>query len=161
MYRVLWIEDGALVEFQPMLGALYADGRFDLDLALDATQGLDRLTRDGPFDVVVVDIRLPPGRDQRFIELHRSSGPESSRLGLTLLKAVLANASEELKLTEIPKWIHPSRFAVLTVEDEVELGPWFMKLQPKPQFERKSVERSRRVLVDLIEKVIKRRGEAP
>jgi DNA-binding NtrC family response regulator len=61
--RVLWVEDGARYDLVNMAAPVYMDGKYDLIIAEDASSGIDYLLKD-TFDVIIVDIRIPPGGDK-------------------------------------------------------------------------------------------------
>src|ERR1051325_6517932 len=120
-HAVLWVEDGAYAEMAYMSSPLHVSGRYDLVIALSATEGLQQLTRaDKQFDAIIVDIRLPPGNDEEFLRLYRQRGESrvASRLGLSLLNRVLKNGASE----GVPEWHRRAeKFGVFTVEGRDEL----------------------------------------
>jgi hypothetical protein len=117
---ILWVEDEALVELQYLYAPLVVAG-YDLHLAGDASRALDELKKK-EFQVVIVDIRIPPGGDQRWQKLYYRyhADPAAARLGIHLLKALLMPHEEttEIRLgsEEVPAWIEPGRCAVFSVE---------------------------------------------
>lgn len=113
--KVLWIEDDSLKDLTEQLGPIYVDGRHDIVIALDATTGF-RYLLDHEFSAVIVDIRLGPGDDPKWIDIYTGSRKDNAaaRLGLHVLREVLG-------LREIPTWIRPSLFGVFTVESRGEV----------------------------------------
>jgi hypothetical protein len=122
MKKILWIEDGATVDLKHLTGPLYASGQYDLVLAVDASDGLRQLEKE-EFAAVVADIRIPPGSDQRWIDLYYRSGQNKAlaRLGLQLLYSLLKPEIARVKLDPIPSWIIPNRFGLFTVESKGEV----------------------------------------
>lgn len=182
MKRVLWIEDGALVEFPEYIAHLYARSDLDLVIARDATEGFEALKaaereaknkkEEGPpYDAVVVDLRLPPGTGEPWgeIYLHHHSNPAAARLGLVLLAVAfgkthdfLANKSlpkgllasiEQIKALEWPDKENRHRFGVLTVEESSEVKV-LLEIIGIARFETKRVEHGPGVLLDLITKLL-------
>ena len=121
-HNVLWIEDGAFTEVEHMSAPLYVSGKYDLVIAENATEGLQALMRtDKKFDTIILDIRLPPGEDEKFLTLYknRKESKIAARLGLSLLKRVLKEGEEN----QIP--LHhreAKRFGIFTVEGRGELA---------------------------------------
>jgi hypothetical protein len=119
--KVLWIEDGAFTELQNMSSPIYVSGKYNLVIALDATEGLQHLRQaEKPYEAIIVDIRLPPGKDPEFQKLFsdRGSSRTTSRLGLALLKYVLKDGEKH----GIPAHHRqPERFGVFTVEGRDEM----------------------------------------
>lgn len=151
--KVLWIEDGALADLAELVGPVYKDGQFDLTLALDATEGL-RCLLSSKYDVVIVDIRIPPGDAEDWIRLYqkRELGPEA-RLGLELLKSVLGESTANIHLTQRPKWLNPHQIAVFTVESWHEVATDLRQLGIQV-FQTKNAESSHRILVGIIQEVL-------
>lgn len=153
-YRVLWIEDGALLDLPELVGPVYVSGRYDLSIALNATDGAGRIAA-GEFDVVVVDVRLPPGTDPRWVRVFKERGlnKAQARLGLKLLSSCLDPENAEIKLDPRPSWLHPSRFAVFTVEGQKELEAELTSLGVNA-FQQKKADPSREMLLRLLDRVI-------
>ena len=60
--RALWIEDSARLELANLCGPVFFRGTCQLNVAEDVTTAVDMLHAN-PYDVVIVDVRLPPGSD--------------------------------------------------------------------------------------------------
>lgn len=86
-HHLLWVEDETQHEMQGFVGPLYAEWKYDIDLAIDASQALARL-RQKRYDAVIVDIRIPPGEDECWQEIYNLHGadPSAAKLGLVLLE---------------------------------------------------------------------------
>jgi hypothetical protein len=119
--RALWIEDGARSELSHLSGPVLYDGRIELVLAEDLTTAVDYLLEE-EFDAVIVDVRLPPGDDPHWKELHRRAGRDKvhAELGLQLLRWLLAPEPPP-GLLDPPAWIHPKRIAVFSVDCRTEI----------------------------------------
>ncbi len=89
--RMLWIEDSARFELPEQMAPVYYSGKFIFHLAENVVDGINHLRsaeRDGkPYDVVIVDIRLPPGEDKVWYDLYKRTihSQVESQLGLILL----------------------------------------------------------------------------
>jgi CheY-like chemotaxis protein len=156
--RVLWIEDGARFDFPQMAAPLYMNGGYDLAVAEDATSAV-ALVKQSEYDVVIVDIRLPPGDDSRWIELWKRAGSNrvAARLGLELLRSLLGSDDAKVPLRDRPSWLTPDRIGVLTVEGEDELRPVFDMLGIR-FYRRKQADVPDTVLLDLTRQIEQRTG---
>ena len=72
MIKLLWIDDNLDHDLTEKRMALYMEDDIDPHFARDATEAYYRLREDA-FDVVIVDLRLPPGPDDMWNE-HRDNG---------------------------------------------------------------------------------------
>lgn len=149
--RVLWVEDGAFSELMPLSSPVYTSGDYDLVIALDASEGF-RYLMEKKFDAVIMDIRLPPGRDPYFIERYKNwnASKGSARLGLALLHRILKPSEGQ----KIPAWITPEHFAVFTVEGNTELEHELKYLGIKVYYQ-KAETINKLTLIEIIEKVRK------
>lgn len=88
--KVLWIEDDAFHELGRFATPVHLTGEFELEYALSATEAIDRLQTD-EYDAIVVDVRIPPGNDKRWIEIYYNAGAsnKAARLGVRLLQNIL------------------------------------------------------------------------
>jgi hypothetical protein len=153
--RVLWVEDGARYDLVNLAAPVYMDGNYDLVIAEDASSGINYLLKD-MFDVIIVDIRIPPGVDKEWINLHKKSGSDkiSARLGLDFLYTVLGHQNATIMLRERqPAWIKPTMIGVLTVESQIELDEDLKRLQITV-YHQKRAETPEEILLNLIEDVL-------
>lgn len=148
--KVLWIEDAARFDFPQMAAPLYMNGGYDLAVAEDVTSAI-ALIKQGEYDVVIVDIRLPPGDDPRWITLWKRAGSNrvAARLGLELLHSMLGSPEAKIQLQGRPSWLTADRIGVLTVEDDDELRPDLKKLGIR-RYRRKQADVPDTVLLDLV-----------
>lgn len=154
--RVLWIEDGARFDLQELAAPVIVDGRFELVIAENVTEGVEWLTKE-KFDVIIVDIRLPPGPGEKWIELYRESREKrkAARLGRHLLFTILHHDDAEVKIDQLPKGgIVSSQVGVLSVETRRELEADLTRLNIK-HCETKHAGTPNTLLLDLIERVQK------
>jgi len=119
--KALWIEDSAQLELANLTGPVFFNRNCHLTLAEDVTTAVNLLCADR-FEAIVVDIRLPPGRDGRWGEQYRRSGSNkvSAQLGLKLLRWLLGG-DRSIVADEPPDWVAPHRFGVFTVESRNEI----------------------------------------
>ena len=119
--RALWIEDGARSELSHLSGPVLYDGRIELVLAEDLTTAVEYILEE-EFDAVVVDVRLPPGDDPHWKELHRKAGRDKvhAELGLQLLRWLLG-AVEVKTIPAPPSWASAKRVAIFSVESKMEI----------------------------------------
>jgi len=159
-HRVLWMEDEALSDLATLTAPIYSSGQYDLSVARDVTEGI-RCLWTYEYSVVIVDIRLPPGSGQPWIDLWLASGASkpASRLGLRLLESLFDPASAAVKLPPPPLWIDPARFAVFTVEGESEVADQLCRLRIEP-YRQKSARLPFTAVIDMIEQVISRQRDS-
>lgn len=152
--KVLWIEDGARTDFQNMLGPVYVGGEYELVVALDATSGIAHL-RKKEFDVVIVDLRIPPGENPKWRELYHKGHNDNAnaRLGMDILFGLLAPAEARIKLDYVARWVTPIRFAVFTVESLTQVKTELDQLGIQTRHQ-KTTEMTNRKLLEIIEEVI-------
>jgi hypothetical protein len=114
---VLWLEDTATYDLQEMASFVRTDGRFELVIADNASGGVAAVLQ-REFDAVVVDIRIPPGDDPRWLDLFEKhdSNRIRARLGRHFLYSVLAHGDAKVPLGAPLKWMSPRKIGVLTVE---------------------------------------------
>ncbi|MDQ1351028.1 MAG: hypothetical protein QG657_1330 [Acidobacteriota bacterium] len=154
MKKILWIEDEATADMRNLAGPLYDSGQYDLVVAFNASEG-ERQMMKSEFDAVVVDIRIPPGSDQRWIKLYSQSGQNKimARLGLQLLYSLLKPEMARVKLDSRPTWITPERFGLLTVETRKEVEEDLKNLHIQVSRE-KTEKLPFNTLVEIIEDVL-------
>jgi len=91
--RVLWIEDKTQLELAYLVPPVLLDGRYDLEVARDATEMVNYLSNSprGKFDLLIFDLDLPPGDWNEFVIFYKEfekQGKEPAMLGLELLSFV-------------------------------------------------------------------------
>jgi CheY-like chemotaxis protein len=114
--KVLWIEDSAFNEITILAAPVHLSGDYQLEFAFSATEAVEQLQRQ-EFDAVVVDIRIPPGNDDLWIDVYYKAGAstKASRLGLKLLQFVLGKESDWNRSLPLPARDR-SRYGVLSME---------------------------------------------
>ena len=154
-YKVLWIEDGALTEVADFAGPLLSSMKYDLDVALNISDAIKKMN-DAEFDVVIVDIRIPPGSDPEWEHLYEKSQSikVSPRLGMQLLFGLLKPKEVEIKLKNIPQWIVPEKLGVFTVESEGEVKKELEALCVNFYLQKKT-NTPNTALLEFIEEIIK------
>ncbi len=157
-YKVLWIEDAARHDLPQLAAPVYMDGGYDLVIAEDVSEGAAHLLR-SEFDVVIIDIRLPPGNGRAWIELFLDSGntKTSARLGLKLLYNILGQepVADYSLVRRNLKWIAPEKIGVFTIESYGELKEDLERLGIQ-SYSQKHAETSEGALLDFIRQIIER-----
>lgn len=156
--RVLWIEDGAYGDLPEVIGPVVVDGGYDLDIALDATEGVEQILAN-EYDCVIVDIRLPPGTDKKWIDIynHPDKYKDAERLGLLVLRSLLTPEKSVVPVANIPAWVHnekAKRFGVLTVENQNEVETDLEELNVSV-YRQKNRRPSVNTLLELVQEVMK------
>jgi CheY-like chemotaxis protein len=120
--RVLWVEDSARFELASFMGPIYASRKYELTLAEDATTAV-RYLQTVKFDAIIMDIRLPPGKDHHWRNLYEHAGSDKTmaQLGLELL-AWLLDPNHPKNGFLPPAYIKPVQIGVFSVESELEIG---------------------------------------
>ncbi len=157
-YKILWIEDGAFVEVENLAGPVLITGEYDIDVALNASDAIKKIKclREG-YDAVIVDIRIPPGLDTEWEKLSETlrRNKKGDRLGIQLLFSLLKPEEAEIKIKDIPAWISPDKFAILSVEGEREVKAELVPLGVD-LFRQKETRMANTALLDLIKEVLSR-----
>ena len=151
--RVLWIEDSARLELASLLGPVYFGGKYDFVSAEDVTTAVNNLgVRE--FDVVIVDMRLPPGQNQVWRELYQQAGSQTAeaQLGMKLLYWLIGK-DESVYHVEPPSWITPLRIGVFTVESKREIGQ-DLGILGITVYRQKAADLPDTILRDLIEEIL-------
>lgn len=154
--KFLWVEDNATTDLKSMLVPVLNDGRFEPVIAVTVADGLHRLW-ENEYAAIILDIRLPPGNNLRWAELYNSFGQKkhAGQLGFELLKSLLSEPDSEIKLSKRPKWLKPSIFGVLTVENDPTIKE-FLSARGIPH-EQKTVRASARTLLNMVERITRGR----
>lgn len=155
--RALWIEDGARSELSHLSGPVLYDGRIELVLAEDLTTAVDYLLEE-EFDAVIVDVRLPPGDDPYWKELHRKAGRDKvhAELGLQLLRWLLGT-EERGGLPARPAWLTAKRVAVFSVDCKTEIMDTLHGLGIEV-IQQKRADLPDTILRELIDRLLEARG---
>ncbi len=122
--RVLWVEDSARFDLAKIVGPIYRQRIYHLSLAEDATAAV-RMLASNTFDVVIMDIRIPPGDGEFWVKRYQSNGSDASqaKLGLHVLNWLFNDGWEfKTELPPPPSWIRTQHIAVFSVERENEIG---------------------------------------
>jgi CheY-like chemotaxis protein len=151
--RVLWIEDSARLELTNLTGPIYFAGKYDFNMAEDVTTAVSLLQSE-EFDVVIVDIRLPPGIDPQWSKLYRRMGADKiqAQLGLQLLRWMLSG-DRSIYASQPPNWIKPIQVGVFTVESPLEIREDLEHLKVKT-FQQKVAGLPDTILLDLIDRLL-------
>jgi hypothetical protein len=151
--RVLWIEDSARLELSNLVGPIYFSGKYDFTLAEDVTAAVQFLLVE-IFDVLIVDVRLPPGPDPIWQDLYRRSGADkvNAQLGIKLLYWLLGLDRATYKIMP-PSWVKPQFVTVFSVESSREIQEELDDLKIT-RYRQKVAELQDTILLDLIEQAL-------
>lgn len=151
--KVLWIEDSARLELASLCGPVFFKGACDLTLAEDVTSAVNLMLAER-FDVLIVDVRLPPGSDAHWQRHYRRTGSDkmNAQLGLKLLYWLLGK-DQTIYPTTPPLWVRPDRVCVFTVETRHEIEEYLDELQIKLSQE-KNADLPDTILDELITRVL-------
>lgn len=155
---VLWIEDDATYNLQYIAAPVVMNPRYDLTLAITVSEALHHLQR-RRYDVVVFDLRLPPGKEKDWVSLDQFLGQqmEPPRLGLHLLLN-LYGVLDKRHAVRIPMQINPppiTQVGVLSVDswEDVEDGLLSLKFR-KTNYRQKRAGMPSNILLQLVEEMI-------
>lgn len=125
--QILWVEDSAKFELSNLMGPILFDETFDFHLAEDITSAVDYVLM-RKFDILIVDIRLPPGPDEFWGAYYEkaANGKVFDQLGFRFLYWLLSR--ENSYKHKPPLWVNPKRIAVFTVENLREIQSYLNDL---------------------------------
>ena len=153
-YRILWVEDGARFDLSQFAAPVYMNGSYDLKIAENATDCLSYL-ESNEFEVIILDIRIPPGDGPDWIKLYRKAGNDkvAARLGLKLLYSMLVLPDAEIILVSRPSWISAEKIGILTVDSRKEVENELLNLGIQV-YHQKKADVPVTILLDVINQVI-------
>lgn len=154
--KVLWIEDSARYEYSSWVAPIYYSGDYDFQIAENVSKAIDYLESD-EYDVIIADLRLPPGNDAYWKSLYdRATNPQRrAALGLEFLSWLLGQDGVRYA-RKPPAWAHAERIVVFTVEVQNQVSQDLKRLGIR-HFEQKTAGHPDTILVDLIQRVISKR----
>jgi CheY-like chemotaxis protein len=158
--RVLWVEDSARFELASFMGPIYASRKYELTLAEDATSAV-RYLQTIRFDAIIMDIRLPPGKDHYWRELygHAGSDKTTAQLGLEVLFWLFDPKHPKNGLLP-PAPIMPVQVGVFSVEGEMEIGQQLVTLGITVFFEKRPGLRDT-ILLEMIDNLLAQNRALP
>ena len=118
--RVLWIEDEARYQLNELMGPLLYRRIYHLSLAENATEAMRLIRTTEHYDVIIVDMRIPPGEDPAWKMLYQDQGNDTSkaRLGQYLIEWMLGQMNGHAEQFSVrPNWIQPQQIAVFSAEE--------------------------------------------
>lgn len=156
--KVLWVEDSARLELRNLTGPIYISGDYDMNLAEDATTAV-RYLRTKEYHAVILDMRLPPGIDDYWVNIYRERGEDKAdaRLGLELANWLFNGTSNVSFLP--PQWIKPHHVGVFTVENDPALHARLELLNIRV-FEHKVAGLTDMILLDIIHRIRAQKPES-
>lgn len=151
--KVLWIEDSARYEYSSWVAPIYYSGDYDFQVAENVTKAIDYIESD-EYDVIIADLRLPPGNDRHWQSLYERGRAPTRRaaLGLEFLTWLLGKDGVNYE-RKPPPWAQPERIVVFTVEVRNEVSNELETLGIR-HFEQKTAGHPDTILIDLIERVL-------
>jgi len=149
--KVLWVEDSARLELRNLTGPIYISGDYDMNLAEDATTAV-RYLQTKEYDAVILDMRIPPGIDDFWVNVYRERGEDKAdaKLGLELANW-LFNGTSEFSVPR-PQWIQPYHVGVFTVENDPSLHSR-LELLKISVFEHKVAGLSDMILIEIVNRI--------
>jgi hypothetical protein len=152
--KVLWIEDDAFNELGMFATPVHLTGAYELEYALTATEGVERL-KACEYDAVVVDVRIPPGDDERWVKIYYDAGAsnKAARLGVRLLQNVLRREKAWMHGLK-PTALDSKRYGVLSMDAD-DVRHELQEIEVK-RFRNK--KEGSLMLLTLIEEIIKERN---
>lgn len=154
--RVLWVEDSARFELNNLTGPIYFYGNYDFQQVEDVTTAVNFLMAK-PFDVLIVDVRLPPGTDPYWREQYQNVTTDGGgeKLGIKFLYWMLSQNGSYRQIP--PNWISPDLIGVFTVENYQEIHDILDELGIKV-YKHKSAGLSDTTLLELIEEILRKKA---
>lgn len=118
--RILWIEDAAYDDLDIQAGYMNSMVGYSLDLATSISDALEHIYNK-KYDIIIFDIRVPPGRREEWRELYLEHGAtlSSAKLGLHLIQSLSQDKECSVVIHEVPSWINTKYFGVLTAEPKL------------------------------------------
>lgn len=157
--RVLWIEDDAETSNAYLAADVYLSGLYDLVVAVNATRGADELRRAGrEFDAIIVDIRIPPGIDDRWGKIYRElfQSNKAARLGLRLLETIFNSSAANGD--DFPEWARSrDRYGVLTIESGSEFLAELRRLEITVYRDKAGSSKNSGLLLEMIGEIMAQR----
>lgn len=148
MKSVLWVED-CQKTFHGMLSEVRNSKKYLIECAPNATIA-SKLLGSKTFDAVIVDIGLPPGKDQYWIDQAQKAydvGREP-RLGLHLIHNSLSQSNQRSA-----NWLHPNQVAIFSVIYNKLLNELLSKIGIKV-IRQKFIDMPDDILLSIIDDVI-------
>jgi len=122
--RVLWIEDEARYQLNELMGAVLYRREYGLNLAENASEAMQILTGEVQYNVIIVDMRIPPGEHDTWKAIYQKQGSDktAARLGYYLVQWMLGKLNGEYgPLAPPPNWISPNIIAIFSAEEKAAI----------------------------------------
>lgn len=152
---VLWIEDDATYNLQHIASPVVRDPKFDLTLAVTVSEALHHM-QSREFDALIVDLRLPPGKQREWVLLHQQLGRSGDppRLGLHLLQNLYEHPNKQpisLPAIQTPPI---NRVGILSVDAWMDVQENLDKIGfSRGHYQQKSAGMSSQILLKLVERI--------
>ena len=157
--RVLWVGDDVYFDLAPLAGPVYMNVGYDLVVAGDVSLAIGDIRTRGPFDAVIVDIRLLPGHDPKWWGLYNSEGRSriGARLGMHLLHSLLGHQGARITLENRPSWLTPNVLGVFTAENREEVEEELERLEIQV-YQQKEANIPPTILLEIIERILQQQS---
>jgi hypothetical protein len=151
--KVLWIEDAARFGLAYLTAPIYLEGGFELTVAENASDAQRKIC-EAKYDIMVVDIRLPPGSDYEWIKVYEDATIKglAPNLGLKILTSIFKPAEAEVPFDCNLDRLTPDKIGVFTIERSPELLICLKDIGIKI-IERKTVTMPDTTLLNLIKRL--------
>ena len=155
IFSILWVEEAAQSDYANWIAPINMAGCYDIKIAEDTTQATECVQRE-PFDVILVDIRLPPGNDPRWINIYNAShsAKYTAQLGMAFIHSILGKKEPPVAISIPDGWVTAQKIGILSVESESMLKA-NMDLLDIHIFQQKSTRVSETVLLELVQRILK------
>ncbi|MFN0035014.1 MAG: hypothetical protein ACKVUS_08110 [Saprospiraceae bacterium] len=117
MIKLLWIDDNLDHDLAEFRIALRMHGGISPDFARNASEAYARLLKK-TYDVVIFDLRLPPGPDDMWDDLYKAG---EQKFGFVLLEKIHLNTGSEGERFNI----NGTKFGVFSIEPSLENSKLF------------------------------------
>lgn len=154
---VLWIEDDATYNLQYIASPVVMNPKYDLTLAVTVSEAVHHL-QSRLFDALVVDLRLPPGKQHEWVRLHQMLGRSGDppRLGLHFLLNLYGQSNPHQMPFPSALEVPPiDRVGILSVDALSEVQENLVNIGfMMRHYEQKSAGMSSQILLKLVERIL-------
>ncbi|MCB8950761.1 MAG: hypothetical protein H6650_01980 [Ardenticatenales bacterium] len=156
---VLWIEDDAAYNLQRLAIPVVMHRDYDLTLAVTISEAIHFLQRQ-TYEVIVVDLRMPPGKEHSWIDLDQklARSGQPPRLGLHLLLNLFKQPQRgyEIDLPSNILYHNIHRFGILSVDPARAVCDELERINFEPEgscYKQKTAGMPSNTLLELIQNI--------
>lgn len=155
---ILWVEDDATYNLQYIASPVVMNPRYDLTLAITASEAIHFLQR-RQYDALVFDLRLPPGKQQEWVRLDQKLGQlmEPPRLGLHLLYNLYSprNNGHSIHLPVLPPPPPIHQVGILSVDAWEDVADGLVQLHfHQTNYRQKRAGMPSNILLQLVQDIL-------